>query len=88
MVEPVSVIERLCFGFDARRHPITNRMLEQGSGSFPEKEQAELHCRDLDRAEGKEAGDIMRRRLAIYYGADPPLPLHLVKEPAPEVRPT
>lgn len=69
--EPVSLIEKAVFGHDSRRHPITGRVLEQGSGAHPEKFQAELHCRDIEKEESKEAAAVMRRRLAVFYGAAP-----------------
>jgi hypothetical protein len=43
---PLARPQKAVFGHDSRRHPITGRVLEQGSGAHPEKFQAEIHCRD------------------------------------------
>ena len=67
---PLTVMEINTFGADARRHPITGYVLEQGYGARSENEQAEQHCRTIDAEEGRAAGNEMRRRCGLPVAED------------------
>jgi hypothetical protein len=63
-------MEMNTFGADARRHPITGYVLEQGYGARSENEQAEQHCRTIDAEEGRAAGNEMRRKCGLPVAED------------------
>jgi hypothetical protein len=63
-------MEKNTFGADARRHPITGYVLEQGYGAGSESEQAEQHCRTIDAEEGRAAGNEMRRKCGLPVAED------------------
>jgi hypothetical protein len=65
MIDPLSITEKLIFGPDAKRHAITGRVLELGSGALLENEQTELHCRDIDAKDGRATGNDMRRKCGL-----------------------
>jgi hypothetical protein len=67
---PLTVPEKLVFGVDAQRHPITGYVLEQGYGALSENEQAELHCRIIDAEEGRAAGNELRRKVGLPVAED------------------
>jgi hypothetical protein len=52
---PLNETEKRVFGADAKRHPVTGQVLEQGSGAHPPEIQAELFCQNLERTEGPAA---------------------------------
>jgi hypothetical protein len=62
--EPLTVLEKQTFGADARRSSITGRILEQGIGALPVRQQEYLHCHAIERQHGKAAADAMRKKLA------------------------
>lgn len=70
--DPLDNREKLMFGHDAKRHPVTGHPLELGSGALPEHMQARLHLRVIADTDGPEAAEAMRRRLAA---AEQPLEL-------------
>ena len=52
------------YGADAKIHPITGMVIEQGSGALPDEVQAAVvHVAEIERQFGKEAADEVRRRL-------------------------
>jgi hypothetical protein len=67
---PLTVMEMNTFGADARRHPITGYVLEQGYGAGSESEQAEQHCRTIDAEDGRAAGNKMRRKCGLPVAED------------------
>lgn len=60
----MSAIEHV-FGANAEIHPVTGRPIETGIGALPVDRQAELHIADVEREEGVETADEMRRQLGI-----------------------
>jgi hypothetical protein len=62
---PLSIPEIQTYGFNAVRQKYTGMPLEQGHGALPEKEQAKLHCRAIEAAEGKEVANAIRRKLGF-----------------------
>jgi hypothetical protein len=67
---PLTVIERNTFGADARRHPQTGHVLQQGYGALSESGQAEQHCQIIDAEDGRAAGNEMRRRCGLPVAED------------------
>ena len=62
----LSIMEQKVFGADARRHPVTRMILESGSGSLSDLDQAlRIHLPEIERTRGKDVADAMRIRLAI-----------------------
>jgi hypothetical protein len=59
----LSVMEKLVFGSDAERHPITGMVLERGSGALPIEAQARGHLALIAATQGQAAADAMRIRL-------------------------
>ncbi len=64
--DSLSPTDRLIFGSDAKRHPITGFVLEQGIGALPPEQQARNHLANVERFEGKAAADALRGRLESY----------------------
>jgi hypothetical protein len=63
----LSPMEIRIFGADAKIHPITGEVLEQGSGAHPPDVQAALvHVLEIERREGKAAADEVRRKLKMH----------------------
>ena len=61
-------MDKLVFGENAKRHPVTGQILEQPydpDGRMTADYQAELFCQNLERTHGPEAAAAMRRQLAI-----------------------
>jgi hypothetical protein len=54
------------FGAGAKRHPILNFYIENGSGAHPEHIQIEQRIRCIEATYGKAAADDMRRRLKDF----------------------
>jgi hypothetical protein len=55
------------YGADAKIHPITGEVLEQGSGALPPDTQAALvHVLEIERREGKAAADEVRQKLSMH----------------------
>lgn len=60
MTEPLNPTERAIYGVDAKRHPLTNMILEQGSGAWPADEQARrIHLPEIARTQGPAAAQAM-----------------------------
>lgn len=54
------------FGCDARIHPVTQMVLEQGSGSLPDDQQVlYVHLPHIEQTQGKAVADGMRKKLGI-----------------------
>jgi len=68
-------MEQLVFGADARRHVLTNRILEQGSGALSEQQQAWLHLSAIEADQGVAASQAMRVRLWKFYS----VPAHQIE---------
>lgn len=50
-----------------RIHPITGMPLEDGSGAWPDDQQAlVLHCGYIEQTQGKEAADAMRGKVHAF----------------------
>jgi hypothetical protein len=62
---PLTKDDKLVFGADAKRHPITGFPLESGIGAAPEAVQARGHCDMIEQQEGKEIAGEYRRKLGI-----------------------
>ena len=79
-LHPLTRVEKLVYGEDGVRHPISGYCIERGYGALSPDLQAEmLHLPAIERAEGKAAADAIRRKLQAATS-----PLHLVKEsPSP-----
>lgn len=58
-----SQAEKNTFGAAVKLHPITRRPLENGIGALSEDRQAELHLAVIEREEGKEAAERVRKAL-------------------------
>ncbi len=69
---PLNLTERLVFGEEATRHPITGIPIELGSGALPADQQAILHCQVIEETEGRAAADAMRKKLADAKAARVP----------------
>jgi hypothetical protein len=55
------------YGADAKIHEITGEVIEQGSGALdPDMQAALVHVLEIERREGKEAADEVRRRLDMH----------------------
>jgi hypothetical protein len=67
---PVTDSERLVFGADAKRHPVTGLCLESGIGCAPDDVQALGHLAVIEGTEGKTAADAMRKRLGVPTPAE------------------
>jgi hypothetical protein len=67
---PLSVMEKNTFGHDAKRHPVTGFVLEQGYGAGTPDQQAENHCKMIDAEEGREAGNELRRKCGLPVAED------------------
>jgi len=63
--KPLTKDDKLVFGADAKRHPITGFPIETGIGSAPEAVQARQHCELIEHEHGKEVADEYRRKLGI-----------------------
>jgi hypothetical protein len=63
--EPLSVREKLVFGDNARRHPITGEVLEQGSGALSEKAQAANQIRMIAQTEPAVAEEMRRQLIEV-----------------------
>jgi hypothetical protein len=60
----LGIHQKLFYGFDAKLHPITGMVLEQGSGALPADEQARrMHIPEIARTQGRAAAMAMLRRL-------------------------
>ena len=60
MATPLNEIEKAIYGADAKRHPLTNLVLEQGSGAWPADEQARrIHLPEIARTQGDAAAQAM-----------------------------
>jgi hypothetical protein len=56
--------EKLVFGHDAKRHPITGLVLEQGSGALsPDLQARRVHLPEIARTQGPDAAAEVRKRL-------------------------
>jgi hypothetical protein len=62
---PLTKEDKLVFGDDAKRHPITGFPLESGIGAAKEAVQARHHCDLIEEQEGKEIADEYRRKLGL-----------------------
>ena len=65
--EPLSKMDRLVFGENAKRHPVAGFIIENsmGMGDATAELQAELFCQNLERTHGPEVAAAMRRKLEI-----------------------
>jgi hypothetical protein len=62
----LSPTEVKIYGADAKIHPVTGEVIEQGSGALPIDQQALIvHCAEIERREGKFAADEVRRKLQM-----------------------
>jgi hypothetical protein len=62
-VADLSPAEKKVFGEEAYIHPITNGIIEVGSGAFPAWRQALIHCDKIEAESGDELANDLRRRL-------------------------
>jgi hypothetical protein len=61
---PLTIPEKITFGHDAKRHPITGLVLEQGSGCLSPDDQARIvHLPYIAETEGVEAAQAMLTKL-------------------------
>ena len=58
-----SQAEKNVFGADVKLHPVTLLPLENGIGSLPIAQQAELHLVAIEKEQGKEVADAMRHKM-------------------------
>ena len=73
MATPLNEIEKAICGADAKRHPITGMVLEQGSGALSPDEQARrVHLPEIARTQGQAAAQAMLARLDAAKVAVPP----------------
>jgi hypothetical protein len=57
-------VEILVYSADAKIHPVTNMVLEQGSGALSADQQAAvIHVAEIERTQGKAAADAVRQKL-------------------------
>lgn len=64
MNHPLHPTEQAVFGVDAKRHPITGMVLEQGSGALTPDEQARrVHLPHIAATQGRAAADAMLIKL-------------------------
>jgi hypothetical protein len=74
---PLTYAEKLIFGFDGQRHPVTGMCLMRGSGAGTPDEQAiRIHLPEIEKAEGKEVANEIRRKLGV------PIPEEVAAEEA------
>lgn len=60
---PLSNSDKLTYGPTAQRHPVLGFLLEDGVGSLPVAQQAELFIKSVQQSHGKPAADLLRREL-------------------------
>jgi hypothetical protein len=61
---PLTIPEKITFGHNAKRHPITGLVLEQGSGCLSPDDQARIvHLPYIAQTEGVEAARAMLTKL-------------------------
>ena len=53
------------FGEDVKLHPVTKRPIETGRGALPVDQQALMHLADVEKEEGQERADAMRKQMGI-----------------------
>jgi hypothetical protein len=70
MSDDLNMQQRAVFGVNATLHPVTGMPLENGIGHLSDNAQAELHCRQIDREQGRAAGNEMRRKCGLTVVED------------------
>lgn len=67
---PLRPEEKLVFGADAQRHPVTGYPLETGNGAAPVDRQVLGHIDMIEAQEGEAVADGYRRKLGVPTRAD------------------
>ena len=60
---PLSNSDKATYGHAAKRHPVLGFLIEDGVGSLPIEQQAELFILSVQQSHGKAAADVLRREL-------------------------
>jgi hypothetical protein len=66
MTRKLSEMEKAVFGADAKLHPVTDRVIEQGSGALPEKVQVQQQLAAIEKEHGKDVADQMRTEIEFF----------------------